>query len=111
MTFGVVLVVVLFLALAVLGGIYALRQREPVPPVPLGMGRSDDAAERRARHQTVDTLGSELLQRRADLEARRGTLMGDSQVYDEFVALEDRLRSGEITEDEFEREKLRLLGG
>jgi hypothetical protein len=50
------------------------------------------------------------LERRAELDARRGALGGQSEIFDAFEKLEQRLRAGEITEDEFEAEKIHLLG-
>lgn len=104
------LVVVLVLAL-VTAAILLLRRRRPEPiPVPEAPPQIDPAAEA-ARHKAIDERGSELLERRVDLDARRGTLTGDSAVYDAFDRLEAQFRAGEITEDEFEARKVRILGG
>jgi hypothetical protein len=112
MSLWIVAVIVTFAVLAAGIGLYALR-REP-PPAPLPVIQTDDQgdlAARRARQAVLEPIEQELLDRRIELDAKRGTLAGDSAVYDAFVELEHRLRSGEIGEDEFEAEKLRLLGG
>lgn len=111
MTPSVVVVFVLFLALAAGLAAIALR-REPSPPPDFPQpGAADDAEARHAVHQMLDERGTELLRRRVDLDLRRGTLGGNTEVYEAFEALEARLRAGDISEDEFEREKVRLLGG
>jgi hypothetical protein len=71
----------------------------------------EDQQARHARHQQLDERGAELLQRRVDLDMRRGTLGGNTELYDALEQLESRLRAGDIGEDEYEREKVRLLGG
>lgn len=71
--------------------------------------QEDDAAAREARHRMVDERGSELIERRVELDARRGTLGSYADIDGEFSRLQQRLESGEISEDEFEREKVRLL--
>jgi uncharacterized membrane protein len=111
MTAAIIFVVVVFLVLALGLAAIALR-REKSPPPPLREPeRGEDPAERHARQQALDERGTELLQRRVDLDMRRGTLGGNTEVYQAFEELESRLRAGEISEDEFEREKVRLLGG
>ena len=69
------------------------------------------AAERDARHQAVDELGTELIGRRVELDSRRGTLGGDRDLLEALDRLEERRRHGEISDEEFEAEKVRLLGG
>lgn len=71
----------------------------PAPPAPPPPSRE------------LEQLGSELLARRIDLEARRGALQGNESLDQAFTRLEERLRQGDITPEEFEREKIRLLGG
>jgi hypothetical protein len=104
------IVVVLVLALGT-AAILLLRRRRPVPlPVPEAPPKVDPAAEA-ARHKAIDERGSALLERRVDLDARRGTLTGDSAVYDAFDRLEAQFRAGQISEDEFEARKILILGG
>ena len=100
---AVVLVVAIVVFLARTHG-----TRAPTPPAiaPARDAAADDETRRALREHE-----DELLERRIELDARRGTLMGESQIEDAFVELEDRLRAGEIDEDEFERQKVRLLGG
>jgi len=104
------LVVVLVLVLGAVA-VLLLRRRQPAPmPVSEAAPIIDPAAEA-ARHRAIDERGSELLERRVDLDGRRGTLAGDSAIYDAFDRLEAQFRAGEITEDEFEARKVRILGG
>jgi hypothetical protein len=106
----VIVVILVFLALAVGLSAVALR-REKTPPRLPEVEREGDNLERQARHDVLDERGSELLKRRVDLDMRRGTLGGNTEVYEAFEQLESNLRAGKISEDEFEREKIRLLGG
>lgn len=108
MALWIVIVIVVFLALAV--GIAVLSRRRGLPVPPPIVEPEEDPDVRRARQQELNERGQELLERRVELDARRGTLLGHSDVYAKFEDLEDRLRSGEISEDEFEAEKIRLLG-
>jgi hypothetical protein len=71
----------------------------------------EDAAHREARHHAVDELGTELIERRVELDSTRGTLGGDRALLEALDRLEERRRKGEISDDEFEAEKIRLLGG
>lgn len=111
MSLWIVVVVLIVLALAAGMAVFALRRSPSPPPPPVVVPEEEDPAVRRARHQVLEERGTELLERRVELDAKRGTLVGDSVVYDAFEALEDRLRAGEITPDEFEREKIRILSG
>jgi uncharacterized membrane protein len=61
--------------------------------------------------EETEATGTALLERRVQLDARRGALQGDAGIDREFDRLLDRLRAGEITEEQFEQEKRRLLGG
>jgi uncharacterized membrane protein len=106
----VIVVVVLFVLLAMGLAVVALRRAPEAPPVVVAPP-DEDAAERRARFDALDEHGTELLQRRVELDDRRGTLGGNEQIYAEFEELEARLRAGEISEDEFEQGKVRLLSG
>lgn len=75
--------------------------------------RPEDAetSARAARHAVVDAHGTELIERRVDLDARRGTLGGDTSLDDAFTRLQERFTCGEITEEQFEHAKLHLFGG
>ena len=111
MALAVVVIVLIFLALALgLAGVALRREKSPPPPI-AERGNEIDAAANHALQQALDERGTELLQRRVDLDMRRGTLGGNSEIYEAFEDLEGRLRAGEITEEEFEREKIKLLGG
>lgn len=90
---------------------FALRRQTPIAPPPVVEPAQKDLDALRARQRVLDARGSELLARRVELDARRGTLGGDTTIDAAFVELEQRLRCGEISEDEFEAEKIRLLGG
>jgi uncharacterized membrane protein len=105
-----ILLVVLLVLFAVATASIVLRRRPPAPP---DLSARSEAIEevRRERQRAAEALGTELLDRRVQLDARRGPLAGYSQIDEEFRALEQRLQAGEITEEEFEREKSRLLGG
>ena len=111
MSIWIPIAIAVILVLAAGLAIYLVRSRGPAPP-PLPVEESpDDLAARRARQQAINTQGTELLQRRIELDSKRGTLGGDWGIDEAFKDLEDRLRSGEIDEAQFEREKIKLLGG
>ena len=97
------------MAVVVIAVILALPQPvavpEPVSQMP------PDEAERGQRRRAAEELGDQLLARRIALDARRGTLDGNSAIDEALTSLEARLRDGDISEDEFEAEKVRLLGG
>ena len=103
----VILVVVLGLAVAWV----LLRRQNPMPVPPAVTEFPEDPAAREARHRVIEQRGTELLDRRVDLDQRRGTLTGDSVVDNALGVLESRYRTGEISEDEFEAGKIRILGG
>ncbi len=108
----VILVIIIFLILVGIAGYYALRRQQGTVPEPvIQTAEQEDLEARRARQAALEPIETELLQRRIELDAKRGPLAGDSAVYDAFVELEQRLRSGAISEEEFEAEKVRLLGG
>jgi hypothetical protein len=108
----IVLIIVVFLALAAVAGYYALRRQPARFPQPvIKTEEQEDLAARRARQAALEPIESELLERRMELDAKRGPLAGDSAVYDAFVELEEKLRSGQITEEEFEAQKVTILGG
>jgi len=89
------------------------RARSPAaaPPRSRTVPHREDATEREARHQAVDELGTELIERRVELDSRRGTLGGDRDLLASLDRLEERRRNGEISDEQFEAEKVRLLGG
>ena len=99
---------VLLVVSLVITPVLARRRREPAPPPPAPEAREDLAA-REARHRLVDERGSELIERRVELDARRGTLGSYVDVNEQFTRLEERFKAGQISEDEFEAEKIRLL--
>jgi uncharacterized membrane protein len=107
----IVVIVLLVLFIAAVSA-FVWRQRAPAPPPPLPISPAqEDIAEREARHQQLEAIGNELLDRRVALDTRRGPLGGDASLNAAFDDLEARLRSGQISEEEFEAEKVRLLGG
>jgi uncharacterized membrane protein len=105
------LIALILLLLLVL--ILRARARSPAaaPRRPGTVQPHEDAAEREARHQAVDELGTELIERRVELDSRRGTLGGDRDLLEALDRLEERRRNGEISDEQFEAEKVRLLGG
>jgi uncharacterized membrane protein len=111
MSFVLIALVVVFLFLATVIALYLWRRDEPMPPAEVSPLPTESAADRAARLHTLEDRGTKLLERRTELDARRGALGGQSEIFDAFEKLEQRLRAGEITEDEFEAEKIHLLGG
>jgi uncharacterized membrane protein len=111
MSFVLFAVVAIFLILAAVIALYVWRRDEPMPPAQVSPVPMEPAADRAARLHALEGRGTELLERRAELDSRRGALGGQSKIFDAFEKLEQRLRAGEITEDEFEAEKIHLLGG
>jgi len=71
----------------------------------------EEPAERRSRQAALEPIENALLQRRVDLDARRGMLGGDSDLLEALDELERRRVAGEMSEAAFEAEKVRLLGG
>lgn len=109
---AVILVVVFLLVLLGAGiGLILLRRARSVPTTAVEETRRVDPLADAARHRRIEEQGSELLERRVDLDARRGTLAGDSGVYEAFDRLEAEFRAGIISEGEFEAGKIRILGG
>ena len=104
------LLVVLLLLFAVATASIVLRRRTPAPPDRTTRGEAIEEV-RRERQRAAEALGGELLERRVQLDARRGPLAGYSHIDEQFHTLEQRLQAGEITEQEFEEEKYRLLRG
>ncbi len=107
--FAIVIVLIVVLAVAVLAvrRPHQTAQVSAPPPAPL----EDELEARRARRRVLQEQEDELLDRRVQLDQRRGTLGGDMQLYDALDRLEQRFEAGDISEDEFESEKVRLLGG
>ena len=110
---SILLLVVLAIVLASGVGIaVVLRKRARTPTATVVPTEpAEDQSVREARHRAVDKLGSELLDRRVELDGRRGTLTGDAEVYAAFDDLERQFLAGTISEDEFEAAKIRILGG
>lgn len=106
-----VLVVVAIVLVAAFAVVWVLRRRPAPAPPPPPVPPAEDASAREARHRSIDRRGSELLDRRVELDGRRGTLAGHGEVEDEFDRLEASYRAGEISEEQFEAAKIRLLGG
>ncbi|MGH2448264.1 MAG: hypothetical protein ACRDFS_06645 [Chloroflexota bacterium] len=84
-----------------------LRGRRAAPAAP-GVAESPNRVQ---EHEALDRKGSELLRRRAQLDTRRGPLGGDGELYEALDQLTARREQGQISEQEYEAEKLRLLGG
>lgn len=105
----VVVSLLILICLALIGAVALTRRRhsalseapDNVPPSPHPSPERELAQE----------IGTELLARRVELDARRGTLGGNSGIDAEFDRLQQQLRAGEISEEQFEREKIRLLSG
>lgn len=105
--FLLIVVVILGLVLALV----VFRRQRLTPPPPAQTAPQESLAAREARHQVIEQRGSELLERRVELDARRGTLTGDSSIDAALDRLEHRFRAGEISEDQFEAQKIQILGG
>jgi len=71
----------------------------------------EEPADRRSRQAALEPIENALLQRRVDLDARRGTLDGDSDLLETLDELERCRAAGGMSEADFEAEKMRLLGG
>jgi len=71
----------------------------------------EEPAERRSRQAVLEPIENALLQRRVDLDATRGMLGGDNDLLDALDELERRRMAGGMSEEDFEAEKVRLLGG
>jgi uncharacterized membrane protein len=107
----ILFVVTVFLVLAVLVIAIAVRRpRSRIPPTPVDV-QVEELNARRELEQAVDARGSELIERRVELDARRGTLGGDVGLERALDELYKRLEAGEISEQDFEAQKVRLLGG
>ncbi len=110
---GILILVVVLVVLVVAGALTLIllrRTRTASLPV-VETEPENNGAAREALHRVIEERGTELLDRRVDLDARRGTLAGDSQVYDAFDRLQAQFRSGDISEEEYEAGKICLLGG
>ncbi len=71
----------------------------------------EEPAERRSRQAALEPIENALLQRRVDLDSRRGMLGGDNDLLEALDELERRRAAGGMSEADFEAEKVRLLGG
>ncbi len=71
----------------------------------------EEPAERRSRQAVLEPIENALLQRRVDLDATRGMLGGDNELLEALDELERRRLVGGMSEEDFEAEKVRLLGG
>lgn len=108
----VTLLVLLGLAcLLTLAAVFLLRRTRGAAPPPVVETPPEVDHDREIRREAAQRQGTELLERRVELDGRRGPLAGDASIDAAFDRLEERLRAGEISEDEFEAEKIRLLGG
>jgi hypothetical protein len=103
-----VVLALLALALLVAGGVSLRPMLMPSPTPPPTL---EDLTERRDREAALAEQEDALLDRRVLLDASRGTLGGDVQLDQALVDLEARYRSGAISEEVFEAEKVKLLGG
>ena len=106
---ALLVILLIFVILGAAIAVAAVRRREAEPPSPPLL--EEDPATRVERQEALEARGTELLHRRIELDTRRGPLGGETAVYEAFVELERRLRAGEISEADFETEKIRLLGG
>lgn len=110
MSAGIIVIIVVLVVVA--ASAYVLVRDRSERPAPLSTSVPPlDRQAREERRRALTQQEDELIDRRVELDARRGPLLGDDRLVDEFVELENRLRAGEIDETEFEREKIRLLGG
>jgi hypothetical protein len=85
--------------------------RAPADTVVEEVPRQSPVADWSAARQAAEERGTELLDRRIALDDRRGPLQGNAWIDDAMAALEQRRDRGEISESEFESEKIKLLGG
>jgi hypothetical protein len=108
----IVVLVAIILIVVVIAVTVAVVMPEPVPApqrpsTPEPVRPPDHTTER----EQAESIGAELLSRRVQLDARRGALQGDTGIEGEFDRLLQKLQSGEISAEQFEQEKIRLLGG
>lgn len=113
MTWIVAGLLLVALALAVGALVLAKRRRDAAgsPTITSDEHSQWDASHITQLHREADRQGTELLQRRVALDMRRGTLGGDSDLDAALEHLEQEWRRGTISDEQFEAEKLRLLGG
>lgn len=106
--------VIILLAIALLAGVLAavVLLQPPVAPEPPGPKPAPvEDADLADRRRAAEQIGTQLLERRVELDGRRGPLQGHDELDLQFTRLEEQLRSGSISDEEFEAEKIRLLGG
>lgn len=109
-TFIIAALAIAVIILAALAAVVYMRRDSEETPAPApAPGPSADEVGRR-RREAVDR-GDVLLDRRVQLDSRRGTLGGNAALDDALQALADRHQRGEISDEQFEMEKTRLLGG
>lgn len=106
--FAAAILIIVVLAVTVIALRRPARPRMPVGPLPPSQ---EEVESRLVRRRALEGQEDELLHRRVQLDSRRGMLGGDSQLFDALETLEQRYQAGEIDEDRFEAEKIRLLGG
>src|SRR5579884_1581211 len=104
---AIISIVVIMLILAFL----VARARRNYAAEVAPMISEEPAEDRSAEHRLLDEKGTELIERRVNLDARRGTLGGDANLLEQLDELTVRHNLGEISDDEYEAEKVRLLGG
>lgn len=109
MVIVIIVLVVVLLAFTMGAVLWLARPGSPPagPPSPAPQTQPGDEAQQRA----AQAHGTELLERRIALDGRRGPLQGDYELDSRLEQLEDQVRRGEISEEDFEAEKIRLLGG
>ncbi|MGI8827806.1 MAG: hypothetical protein ACR2JC_19670 [Chloroflexota bacterium] len=84
-------------------------RRRPANIDPGAFEPATDDLGRKKRHESIEAQGEQLIERRVELDLRRGTLGGYTDINDAFTLLEERLRAGDISDEKFEKEKIRLL--
>jgi hypothetical protein len=110
--------VVLLLLLGVLAVVIAsalwlfvFRHRSDVSSAPAEARTSEEDREQEARREATSQRGTELLERRVSLDARRGALGGNEDLLSSLDDLERRYTEGQLSEAAYEQEKTRLLEG
>jgi len=111
MEIAIIAAIVVFAALVAGVVLHVARHRGAAPGEQTGAQEPTPDRERESRERAVEQRGAELLERRIELDSRRGMLGGRDDIEAELERLENRMQAGEITEEDFEREKIRLLEG
>jgi|SRR5579875_3798624 len=102
--------ITLIIVLAVLVFLLA-RTRANYASQASGAEQVPSPSEQAIDQHRLEAQEDELIERRIQLDARRGPLAGDADVLARLDELDARRTRGEITEQQYEAEKLRLLGG